>query len=34
MNSKHIMNLCQPSNTEDLDALEFNLSDTDQAIAG
>jgi len=30
---KHIINLCKPSKTDDLDPLEFNLSDTDQAIA-
>ena len=33
MNNRHIINLCRPSKTENLDPLEFNLSDTDQAIA-
>jgi hypothetical protein len=31
--SRALINLCQPSKTEDLDALEFTLNDTDQAIA-
>lgn len=30
---KHIINLCQPSKNEDLDPLEFQLNDTDHAIA-
>lgn len=31
--SRALINLCQPSKTEDLDPLEFKLNDTDNAIA-
>jgi hypothetical protein len=31
--SRALINLCQPSKTEDLDPLELSFNDTDQAIA-